>query len=305
MATVNQEICKKIGEFLRPIKLLAPVVRSHGKDNEEKLFFLIIFSGISHSINFDFLEKALTKIQSEHPEKFNPEYMEKIKDEELYDWLKDYPKKERIKIETRAPFVRDICKKLNKVHDGKVYDIIETSNFDVPIIYKSLDIFDAYNEDPLKKKSTVFISELINSGIIKLKNKEKILIKTDYHIIRLILRTGLLDLTTEEKKTLEDHSSVDIHFTNNIRSLCSDAITSVAKHAYKYPTDIETLFWHIGRSCCDSSEPGCETCESTKCEIPVAGKVQSDKCLISPVCLSFEKKELRNLLEPNFETTFY
>jgi len=305
MPSINLNKCKQIGEYLRPIKISDPVSRIYGKTKEEKLFFALIFVGICHSINYDFLSNALAKIQRQYPEKFNPEYMEKISDEELYYWLKEYPKKERIKIETRANFVRDICKKLNKFHYGSVIDLIETSNFEVPIIYKSLDVFDAYNEDPVRKKSSCFISEILMNKIVTLKRRDLLKPQIDYHITRTILRNGLINFDSNEKNSLINFDVSDEPKTSKIRLLCIDALTEIAKHAYKDVDNIRLLYWYIGRSCCSESDPCCETCTKSECVIPRGASFRVAKCFLSSVCDSVSDKELRKIREPNFDTTFY
>ena len=94
---IDEEKCKQFGRFLSTIEISEPIKRVHGKTLEDKLFFTLIFVGICHSINYDFLSSELAKIQENHPEKFNPGYMENISNEELYDWLEQYPKKWRLR----------------------------------------------------------------------------------------------------------------------------------------------------------------------------------------------------------------
>lgn len=306
MISVNLENCGKIGGFLAKLKISDPISRVHGNTTEDKLFFSLVFVGICHSINYDFLSGVLAKVQREHPEKFNPKYMAGISDRELFDWLKDYQKQWRLKIETRAAFVRDMCKKLNEKYDGSVLRLLKESDFNIEKISKSLDLFDAYSEDPLRKKTSCFIMEVGRNNLAELSGWEHHQPQMDYHIARAVLRTGLVNLDGKSFSSLTNFEQASAEFAIEVRSACIKALLEVAKIARKRSDDVRLPFWYIGRECCHEQDPCCISCKKGDCTMPKeAVFFGREKCFFAPVCKAAEDTRFRLLREPNFETSYY
>ena len=301
---IDKEKCRIIGSYLKGLDIRDHVTRIHGKDLDGKLFFALIFVGICHAINYDFLSRALARIQKEQPERFNPKYMERISNQELYNWLKGYPKKWRLEIETRADFVRDICKKLNDKFRGSALKLFKKTGFSIPEIYRELDIFKAFREDPLRKKTSCLIGEIYQNKLAELTGWESFKPTIDYHISRTILRNGLVRFP--DKKVMNDlieFCSANEKRATLVRSRCMEAVIEVARRAGKCVDDVRLLYWYVGRDCCNESNPSCERCDNKGCSLPDC--LSRKKCILSEVCESARNENLRRIREPNFKTTFY
>jgi hypothetical protein len=302
---LNEEKCREFGEHFKTLEIRDPITRIHGKDLNDKLFFTLNFVGICHSINFDFLSQALAKVQREHPEKFNPGYMETISNEELYDWLKEYPKKWRLRIETRGELVRDISKQLNKHYQGSALKLFQDADFNVPKIYQKMDIFKAFSEDPHRKKTSCAIGEIDKNKVVELKGMDSVKPQMDYHIARTVLRNGMVRLDPVTLAHLIGFKEMDEKLATEVRGKCMDALILAGKFAGTNVDDIRLLYWYVGRECCDEDNPCCEGCTKNECAIPKGAPFRKERCSLAEVCASVQDKNLRRVREPNFKTTFY
>ena len=170
-----------------------------------------------------------------------------------------------------------------------------------------LSQFEGYS-DPHHKKAFVLLKVLDRLDLFHPQDRENLYIPVDYHLIRMALRTGLVDVTDEglarQLSSRQEASQPD-----------DDEIRQVVKLAYK---ELETqsridvfvldeIFWTIGRSCCHYSRPTrCETCDFTDCTVMKSfDYVCPGRCPLNSICLGAHDEAYRGLFEPNIVTTYY
>ena len=170
-----------------------------------------------------------------------------------------------------------------------------------------LSQFEGYS-DPHHKKAFVLLKVLDRLDLFDPQDRENLYIPVDYHLIRMALRTGLVEVVDEglarQLRSRQEASQDD-----------DDEIRQVVKSAYK---DLETqsqidvfvldeIFWTIGRSCCHYSRPTrCDACDFTDCTVMKSfDYVCPGRCPLNSVCLGARDEAYRGLFEPNIVTTYY
>jgi hypothetical protein len=113
------------------------------------------------------------------------------------------------RLDERSKFIIDIAKILNKKYQGKLSNLIKESNNLLNShtntdnihngLYNLLKQFKAFG-DPTFKKSTVFIQLLVNSNLMRIKDPQNFVPDMDYHIQRVMLRMGCVEILDENLK---------------------------------------------------------------------------------------------------------
>jgi hypothetical protein len=170
-----------------------------------------------------------------------------------------------------------------------------------------LSKFEGYS-DPHHKKAFVLLKILDRLGLFNPEDRENLYIPVDYHLIRMALRTGLVDVTDEglahQLSSRQEASQQD-----------DDEIRQVVKLAYKILESesqidvfvLDEIFWTIGRSCCHYSRPTrCTTCDFTDCTVMKSfDYVCPGRCPLEPICVGARDEAYRGLYEPKIVTTYY
>lgn len=304
---------KKIAEIVNSLRFAHPEGFSPKKINKESdLFLLYILVGICHQINWNFLINTLDEIRVKTPSKFTPEYLAKINHEELTNWLSAYPRKERLDRKMkRAELVQDMANFLINEYDGKILNLLSKSSGKIGGkngMYSLLAKTVAYGEDPLRKKATVFIDLADELNLINFSDWENYIPPIDYHIARILLRTGVVRVLDKELfSKLMDYQPVDKEADLAIRQSCIDAIIFMSGKDGKRRKKIQGIFWALGRDCCHEDGPNCENCQLAECACQKYITNNCRKgCFIKEACLAFqEDKSFLKVREQNFISTWY
>ncbi|MBZ9572157.1 hypothetical protein KJA15_02410 [Patescibacteria group bacterium] len=308
---VDKEKCREVALLMKDFSFKHPETKRDFQDLEKELFYLFTVVGICHQINWNFLMKALKDIQENYPSKFTPQYMQEISDKEIYDWLSAYPKKWRLeKRFKRGELVRDMCGVLTHKYEGRVENVLRTSENKMGGkngLYTLLKNFQAYGEDPLCKKSAVFIDLIDRFGLWEFSDWDNYIPPIDYQITRIALRNGVVEVKDPELlKKLENNASVTQEEDTVIRSAVIDALAEMTKISNRHSKDLQGFYWALGRECCDSDNPRCVFCETSNCSVSAYMNINcGSRCPLVNVCKAAKNKELLKIREQNFETTFY
>lgn len=304
---------KKIAKLISPLRFAHPGVFSPQKINQESdLFLLYILVGICHQMNWNFLISALDKVRTQTLSKFTPEYLAKITHRELASWLSAYPRKERLdKKMRRVELVQDMSRFLLERYEGEVLNLARKSAGKMggkKGMYALLEETIAYGEDPLKKKATVFIDLADELGLIEFSDWNNYLPPIDYHIARILLRTGVVKVFNKTllSSLMRSHPATKKEDLA-IRQACIDAIVFLSGKESKMRKKIQGMLWAIGRDCCYEEQPNCESCQLKDCECQKYITNDCKRgCFLKEACLAFkENKSFLKLREQNFISTWY
>ena len=127
-----------------------------------------------------------------------------------------------------------------------------------PNLLQLLSRFRAY-DDPVRKKSYLFLALMRNSGIWHYADDESLGPPVDYHEVRGHLRLGTVyihDPVVLEK--VRSNHKVTCAEDVVIRQAVHDAIMLISEHSgIRNPSQMHYLFWNLFRSICTREEPQC------------------------------------------------
>lgn len=310
---LDKSRARKIAGLIDNLRFAHPDNFSLKKNSKEDgLFFLFILVGICHQINWNFLINALNKVRLKTPSKFTPQYLSKITHQEITSWLSVYPRKERLdKKMKRAELVRDMARFLLKQYGGEILNLIRQAAGRMGGkngLYDLLAEARAFGEDPLRKKAAVFIDLAEGLNLVKFSDWKNYRPPVDYHIARIILRSGVVKIL-DKKLLLKLESSKPVTKGEDlaIRRACLEAIILMANKEGKKTRKIQGILWALGRDCCHEKRPNCEDCRWLNCSCQKYLEIDCPgDCFLKEFCFAFnENKNFLKLREQNFISTWY
>ncbi len=203
----------------------------------------------------------------------------------------------------------EICKVVRTQFNGSVSDLIDGCGGRLinggKGLYEVLLQFTAFS-DPLRKKITFFLKLASDAGLIRIKDPENLIPIMDYHMQRVLLRTGcveILDDDLKKKITIRSPLSTD----EVIRSGCIDAMKLISLFSGHAASNLNDYFWPLGRSCCNETQL-CQirTCTKNPCSLMTMLTLSShDECLLEESCKGAVNVDYRSLWEPEVKTHYY
>jgi hypothetical protein len=127
----------------------------------------------------------------------------------------------------------------------------------------------------------------------------------DYHMQRVLLRTGCVEVTGQEREDLILRNPTVQE--PEIRSACIESMKIIARMSGHPIWVMNDFFWPLGRSCCHE-KPLCvhKKCEKEPCSLYlIAALTNHQQCLLEPVCKGKSDPEYRSLWQPVIQTHFY
>ncbi len=169
-----------------------------------------------------------------------------------------------------------------------------------------LDTFEPYRMDPLRKKSSVLIQDLVRERIVHFEDEVSIRPAVDYHIMRLYLRTGrVVPMHSVVVDVLKGKPRPRPRLVRLLREAVAEALQATARYAQLSVADVNYVEWQIGRAICDRRRPACtEPQPQVHIDRDVAA-LYDTKCPYLGFCHAFRDAEWRKLSEPNFVSRFY
>ena len=265
---------------------------------------------------WDYIEYAfLHMFRKKHP-MINPGYVSICSDcdMELYlrqafspDGQAEHSTLDRI--EERASMLLEICKVVKAKYNRNIAQLIDGCEGRLfnngQGLYEVLPQFIAFS-DPLKKKITFFLKLASDAGLIRIKDPENLVPIMDYHMQRVLLRTGCVEILDDElKKKIIGRKSMPSD--EMIRKECIEAIRLIAKDSGHEVTKMNDFFWPLGRSCCHETLL-CQirTCMKNPCSLLQMVTIDShNECLLEKSCKGAGSAEYRSLWEPEVVTHYY
>lgn len=328
---VNENQCRLIAARLKPLTFRPHLFQrpylTFSSDLETKLRVWLFSAAICHQthtlinrtknlVGWDYLEEVFTTLGKENSPLIDPKYLVTLSIPELEQKIKplfaddgnpDHCTLDRL--EQRAQFMIEISQQLVEDYNGKVENLLKSSNGFLfnhgQGLYELLEKFPAF-ADPLRKKSTVFIKWILDTNAYQFKDENKLIPVMDYHMQRVLLRTGCLEVLDSSLKEALLHKK-QLSSDQEIRVAAVQAIQSIANYSDKDPVTIHDFFWPLGRSCC-KEETLCQynVCDKKPCtfflfvEIP-----EHQHCIFENVCKGHHDENYRRFWQPLVETHYY
>lgn len=219
-----------------------------------------VCSAICHSINWDFLRKAVYKKTIENPIWITPEYLSNISVKEIESLLEGYEKVERIRATERSRLLRDLgrcmCNKKIDYTEIFFYDNFKIREYkDILACLKS---FSAFSNDPEGKKIQLLLQCL--SDYIGFETLNEYYRPTiDYHLLRVFLRRGIVFPTNQYAREFIFKEEIERKEVTigALRNVCAVALQKLSTLTYVGLKEINRIEWWIGRTICKEGKPDC------------------------------------------------
>ena len=328
---INQEQCSKIGAVIEAIQIRPEFLEREflkvETDRETKLRMYFMAAAICHQTHnlhneklnlwgWDYMEYGFLEMLKTASAMFIPGYIcMSDRKEIIYHLQKIFspdgnPEKCTLdRIDERTEMLIEICKLVKENNHSSIAKLIDSCEGKLlnngKGLYEVLSQFTAFS-DPQKKKITFFLKLAIDAGLLRIKDPENIIPIMDYHMQRVILRMGCIDILDEKlfqeliaKKTQSSDKA--------IRKACIEAVKIIAETSGHSIISINDYFWPLGRSCCNLSTLCSDgSCMKQPCTFNLMVDIPShDNCLFDGVCKGSIEETYRKLWEPVVETHFY
>jgi hypothetical protein len=331
MVKVNIEQSKKVGKLLKQYtiskRFLEREFQSFNADRETKLRMYLLSSAICHQTHnlhdpiqnlwgWEYMEYGFLKMLKEGNPLLNPGYLSICCDTDVSIILKEAfspdgkPEHSTLdRIEERTQMLLEICRVVKISHKGRVSDLIDQSGGRLINngngLYEILSRFKGFS-DPRKKKITFFLKLATDAGVLSIRDPENCIPIMDYHMQRVLLRTGCVDITdTGLREQLTQR--IQLVSDEPVRGACIEAIRIIARASGYSLFSMNDFFWPLGRSCCNNTLL-CRNhhCEKSPCTLPVMIDIpHHDACILESVCKGRNLESYRKLYEPVTDTHFY
>jgi hypothetical protein len=327
---VNTVQCEAIGKILQELSIKRTASErafiTFKADPETKLRAYLLTVAICHQthtlinkplnlVGFNYLEKVFMDLAIADSEMLDPAFLLQQTGQELPTKLgKLFSDTGALKDTTlnrlmeRSDLIIDMSRKLVENHSGSISMLLSKSNGYLDRndgIYSLLSDFNAYS-DPLRKKSTLFVTLALNAGLLEIKDLENLVPIMDYHIQRVLLRLGCVEvLDPSLKHALMHQEKVDSD--EEIRYASIEAVKLLALHSGHPLMSIHDFLWPLGRSCCKEN-PLCKSgvCDKNPCTFDLFVQLPSHKkCVFEGTCKGSLSQEYIKLWQPLVDTHYY
>ena len=328
---VNEEQCKLIAEKLAPLnfrkELLQREYLTFPADRETKLRVFLYSAAICHQTHtlinrrknikgWNCIEFTYAGLGKTNSNLIDPAYLATLSPVELAEQLKPIfsedgnPENCTLdRLEERSQILINISKKLNQEYHGKIENLLEKTENKLinqhQGLYELLEKFPAFG-DPLRKKSMVFIMSTLDANLLILEDPENMVPVMDYHMQRLLLRTGCVEIIDPElKQTLQTKKL--LKSDEEIRTACVEAVKLLCQFSNRNVLEMDNFLWSLGRSCCrDKILCVDKTCSKNPCTFNLFVDLPEHKsCLFESVCKGKDNEEYRRYWQPQVNTTHY
>lgn len=328
---VNIEKCIEIGNELKEYELqpefLTRPFLTNKLDQETRLRMLLFSVAICHQTHalrseklnlsgWEYMEYVFLKMAEAGSELLDPVYISEMAEESLGKELRIQFSEVNLamnssldRIKERVNLYKGTASLLVKKYHGLVSHLIRSSGDYIlgrgDGLYELLEEFEAFR-DPLRKKSTFFIKLGIDSQLLSLKDEDNIIPIMDYHMQRVLLRTGCVEIH-DVKLFNSLVRRIPLESDALIRESCVKALSVISKHSGFHILTMNDIFWPLGRSCCNEN---ClcvnENCEKQPCSLAKSIVLKNhNHCIFEKCCTGIKDKNIRSLWQPAIETHFY
>lgn len=324
MIRINKHQVERVGNLLKErnirFRVLPGIERTKSrKEAEKRLTLLFYVDAICHQTqNFygvidgefkrgwDFLLFSFLKEFERDPDFISTKKMMRIKGEDIKRILNGSGDR----YYERAYLLRNAAFILNRDFDGSVMRINEISegfikredgNGMIDLFHK----FKAYS-DPLSKKTFLFLNVAKKVGFWEIKDENNLWAPVDYHLERVSLRLGIVEIEGSLKKKLLEGRRVFVTEDTKLRMVIGEAVKRVSEISGIPIEKLDQLFWSLGRSLCLRSGAKCEGVKEKTCTFEeITGIPCNERCIFAGVCPGYRDEEKRSFKEANVFTIYY
>jgi hypothetical protein len=166
-------------------------------------------------------------------------------------------------------------------------------------LYEVLDSLPVFAADPQRKKARILVQQLYRYRLINFTDPENVRPATEYHLIRLYLRTERVVHADGVEFATDAYRAVDIRSVNALRLAVEEAMHYTTAGAAMSLPDLNEIEWQIARSFCQRSRPLCAgPPRADKPVDPAIVSVSNGACPFANSCNGPARSRIAHLAEP-------
>lgn len=329
--TVNSSQCLAVSKTLLELEIRPGFTRrpflSHPLKLETRLNMLFFAVAICHQtrdlknekrnlFGWDYIERVFLDLAVNKSKLLDIQMIDQADDESIAFGLEaafsddgEAIKTSLDRIGERVRLLKDLSHYIYFESDGSFSSLLEKANGFLinkgQGLYELLEKTEAF-ADQMRKKSSFLIKLLIDSGLFSIKDPENYIPIMDYHMQRVLLRLGCVEIQDDDLRNAITHRQ-PLATDQHVRKACIEAVKELAKYSGIDIWKMNDIFWSLGRSCCHESMLCLEGyCIKKPCTFQmIVLTPDHEKCSFEPVCNGAGKEETRLLWEPIVETHYY
>lgn len=212
-------------------------------------------------------------------------------------------------IAERVLLMKDTSQLVNSRFDGSF--IALTGNTGGFLLHNGEGLYELLSNsltfsDPFRKKSSFLAKLMIDAGLFVVNDRENYIPIMDYHMQRVLLRLGCVEvISTELHKLLSARTPVSTD--EPVRLACIGAVTLISEYSGIDLWQMNDYFWTLGRSCCNETTLCSDGfCSKNPCTFQSVISIPAHRhCSFEYICTGFNDIQTRSLWEPMVQTHYY
>jgi hypothetical protein len=330
MIRVNKEISFEIGRIIGTYRIRPDFSErtflSFTTDRETRLrafFYAVAICHQTHHFHFpmknlfgwEVIEEVFSGMMKTNHSLLGPDALPELSQDDmiaelsaLFSETGDRARTTFDRPEERATLLIDLENHIQLYHGGEYDAFIKSCNSRLlnehTGWYPGLSMTKAFG-DPLFKKTSFLVKLLLDGKLISIEDPEHFVPIMDYHMQRVLLRTGCVEVAGSLRNDL-----IMKNVTNQepaIRSACIESMRIIAQESGHPIWTMNDFFWPLGRSCCHVN-PICtgHQCEKNPCTLfTVADMKIHERCILENICKGRFSSDYRSLWQPVIQTHYY
>jgi hypothetical protein len=261
----------------------------------------------------DYLAHRLRSRLDEEPERFSARRLAGLTGDGLRRWLSDDgdPGSSTVdRVDQRVALLNDMGQALIDGYGGAAANLLAASKGRLEGatgLFQRLQRLHAYR-DPVRKKSSLLIQVLRLAGVLEPVDPDALGIAVDYHVLRVLLRSGALQLKGARGRELRGGAAMSEAEDLRVRRKAAEAGRAMAQVVGVEVLD--PMLWMIGRNCCaPGREPVCRTGPCTladTCSLIATSDLScTQACPFEGSCAGSRNPEAAAFREPWIDTDLY
>lgn len=265
---------------------------------------------------WDYLEDGFLKMMHQNPDWWLPEQLSQLKiyeiAERLASWFSDKNDRKHStldRLEERSHLMKDVGKFVWENYGGSFEALFDGAGERLCNeghgFYEVMPAMEAFS-DPLQKKTTFLMKLLQDAGMLKLRDPENTIPVMDYHMMRVLLRTGAVEVKDGQ---LRDKliQKQPLESDREIRDVCTKAMREIGLQSGHEILKMNDFFWPLGRSdCAESTLCRDRVCAKNPCTFEKVVNINDhSRCVFEDFCKGAVDEYYRKLWQPLVKTHFY
>lgn len=257
----------------------------------EQIRALIFVVSICDRLNWDFVLGPLAQKLSEITKQFEPHYVQTLTRADFRTAFGNYRRDDgRIRFRQKLRTLHAVAQHI--LNDDIVSKLAHTTSVQGPTGALAIILqLAAFSDDPVRKKCNALLHEIVRRKLIAFSDNETIDPAVDYHIMRLYLRTGRVEIRDRNlSDRLVNRRGVRIERITEIRTMVAEAMRYTAWINGMTLSTLNDLEWLFARKACRRNGVWC---------------FGEQSCPLESVCPSANRNPKSMITEPDSRHGYY